>query len=182
MAIGNINPAEKVGVTAPEAEASATNAVSANNVNNAASAEKTSPADSMVLTHENDKMFAQMADLTTKTLDLTGEKNQALIDKKVEGRVVDLSDYVSSMRTAKLNLMPSGNMILSMYNGEQMFNHQMTPKERSFMADVLDNPNLEDSQKLGKVTSMVSSIAMNTQLSYSFDKSISQGESVAMHR
>lgn len=180
MAIGNTNPTDKVGVTAPESEASAANTASASVNNSVAALAKA--VDPVVLTHENDKMFSQVAELAAPDINVLGEKDQAKLDKTIEGRVVDLSSFAPAMRTAKLNLMPSGNLILSMYNGEQMFNHLMTPKERSFINDVLNNPDLEDGQKLGKLGTMVSSIAMSTQIGYNFDKSMSQGDSVAMRR
>ena len=132
--------------------------------------------------HANDAMFAQVAGLFVGTRSLNNDKNQALIDKAIDGRVIELSSYVYAMRTAKLNLMESGKLVLSMYNGEKMFNHLMTPKERSVMSDVLSNPNLDDSQKINKISSLVSSIAISTQMSYNFDKQMSQEQSISMHR
>lgn len=132
--------------------------------------------------HVNDAMFAQIAGMFVGTRSLNGDKNQTLIDKAINGRVIDLSSYVHAMRTAKLNLMESGKLVLSMYNGEKMFNHLMTPKERSVMSDVLSNPNLDESQKINKITSLVSNIAISTQMSYNFDKQMSQEQSISMHR
>ena len=130
--------------------------------------------------HANDAMFAQVAGLFVGTRSLNNDKNQALIDKAIDGRVIDLSSYVHAMRTAKLNLMESGKLVLSMYNS--ILQRLVTPKERSVMSDVLSNPNLDDSQKINKISSLVSSIAISTQMSYNFDKQMSQEQSISMHR
>ena len=111
-----------------------------------------------------------------------GDKDKTLVDKTIDGRVIDLSNSVLAMKSAKLNIMENGKLVLSMYNGDKLFHHAMTPKELSFMANVLNDKNMDDGMKLSKLNSMVNTIAVNTQLQYNFEKNASQSESYSMHR
>ena len=105
-----------------------------------------------------------------------------MVDKTIDGRVIDLSNSVLAMKSAKLNIMENGKLVLSMYNGDKLFHHAMTPKELSFMTNVLNDKNMDDGMKLSKLNSMVNTIAVNTQLQYNFEKNASQSESYSMHR
>ena len=93
-----------------------------------------------------------------------------------------VADLVRGMTTTKLNMMENGKLVLSMTQDGNLVHHAMTPKERNIMSEVLNNQNLTDDQKLDKLTSMVSNIALTTQLQMNFEKGMSQGESHSMHR
>ena len=58
----------------------------------------------------------------------------------------------------------------------------MTPKELSYITNILNDKNMDDGIKLSKLNSLVNSIALNTQLQYNFERNASQGESYSMHR
>ena len=119
------------------------------------------------ISRSNNEMFRQVADL---------------IDKGIKDRVIDLSSYVNSMTTTKLNMMENGKLVLSMTQDGDLVHHAMTPKERGKMSEVLNNQNLTDDQKLDKLTSLINNIAIITQLQMNFEKGMSQGESHSMHR
>ena len=154
------NDSEKHGVSASE--------VSNNNV-----------AD---IVRSNNAIFNQYANLVVSNSIINGDNDKALVDKTIHGRVIDLSNSVLAMKSAKLNIMENGKLVLSMNNGDKLFHHAMTPKELSYIANILNDKNMDDGIKLSKLNSLVNSITLNTQLQYNFERNASQGESYSMHR
>lgn len=134
------------------------------------------------ISRSNNAMFKQVAELALGNEKVNGDKDHKAIDKGVKDRVVDLSSYVPIMTTTKLNMMENGKLVLSMTKDGNLMHHAMTERERNLMSDVLNDKSLNDYQKLDKVTSLVNTIAMSTQLQMNFDKNMSQGESHSMHR
>lgn len=134
------------------------------------------------IVRSNNAIFNQYANLVVSNPIVNGDKDKTLVDKTIDGRVIDLSNSVLAMKSAKLNIMENGKLVLSMYNGDKLFHHAMTPKELSFMTNVLNDKNMDDGMKLSKLNSMVNTIAVNTQLQYNFEKNASQSESYSMHR
>ena len=145
------------------------------------SLEPSSPSTAEI-SRSNNEMFRQVADLALGHQKFNGDKDYNAIDKGIKDRVIDLSSYVKGMTTTKLNMMENGKLVLSMTQDGNLVHHAMTPKERNIMSEVLNNQNLTDDQKLDKLTSMVSNIALTTQLQMNFEKGMSQGESHSMHR
>lgn len=134
------------------------------------------------ISRTNNEMFRQVADLALGHQKFNGDKDYNTIDKGIKDRVIDLSSYVNSMTTTKLNMMENGKLVLSMTQDGDLVHHAMTPKERGKMSEVLNNQNLTDDQKLDKLTSLINNIAIITQLQMNFEKGMSQGESHSMHR
>lgn len=160
MITGNSNTAEKSANASPET----TDAIIAE------------------ISRSNNAMFKQVADLALGNAKVNGDKDYNAIDKGIKDRVIDFSSRVPIMTTTKLNMMENGKLTLSMTKDGKLMHHAMTPKERSYLSDILNDKNLDDSLKLDKVTTLVNSIAMNTQLQMNFANNMSQGESRSMHR
>lgn len=160
MITGNSNSPDKSGANVPEQNATTSVTEIAN---------------------KNKEMFTQYADLVTPAKNMV-DKDQTMIDKTVKDRVIDLSSVTNAMQTTKLNLMKNGKLVLSMTQDGNMFYHAITPKERNQMSDILNNQNMDDGLKLMKLNSLMSGIALTTQLQYNFEKNASQGESHSMHR
>lgn len=130
----------------------------------------------------NKQMFAQCANLVDSVPKVNGNIYQSEVNKSRKDRIIDLSQYVPTMRTTKLNLMENGKLVLSMTKDGELFHHALTPKERDYVSTLLNNNSINDNQKLNKLTSLVNGIAINTMLQNNFDKAMSQNESFTMHR
>lgn len=129
----------------------------------------------------NNAMFATLAKVAA--MGRTSLDNERIAQSSLDKRVIDLPK-VPLMVTAKMNLTQNGALLLSLNNGKQLFNHPMNIQERTAMSQILDDKNLNDDQKLGKITNLVSSIALSTQLQANFKEGMDLGMSQSnnMHR
>lgn len=133
------------------------------------------------IARSNNAMFTTLANVAA--MGTSPAECERIAQASLAKRVIDLPK-VPLMVTAKMNLTQNGALLLSLNNGKQLFNHPMNIQERTAMSQILNDKNLNDDQKLGKITNLVSSIALSTQLQANFKEGMDLGMSQSnnMHR
>lgn len=132
----------------------------------------------------NDSLFANIALLVNPTFNKDTGTKQAITDKAMHDRVIDMPQAIDLMKTVKLNLTSNGALLISLNDGKELYNHPVNVSERKQLNDIMNDPKLSDDMKLEKLKTMMTSIGMSIKLSNNFEQSLQQNQalSASIHR
>lgn len=155
-----------------------------NNQGNQLSATEVKSVEITPLARQNESLFTNIALLVDPTIIKDTGTKQAIVDKAMHNRVIDMPQAIDCMKTVKLNLTSNGALLISLNDGKELHNHPVNVDERKQLNDIMNDPKLSDDTKLIKIKAMMTGIGMNIQLSNNFEQSLQQSQllSASIHR
>ena len=115
------------------------------------------------------QMFMTLLMLTMQMEEKTKEEKMQAITDAVANRKVDLSSFTPSLKSSSVSVTESGKAILTIDDGKNVQNHELTDKERNSISQIL-SADTDDATKRQRIGTLVTTITYNMQAAQNYEQ------------
>ena len=115
------------------------------------------------------QMFIMLLMLGMQQENKDKESQMQAVTDAVLNKCIDLSGFVSNLKSADVTIKNDGNMVLNIDDGKQQYSHELTTAEKSRISQIL-NSDADDTTKRQQLVSIVSGITYSQQASQNYEQ------------
>ena len=127
-------------------------------------------------------MFTSLMALAVQIDGKDREEAMALATDAAVNRHIDLSSLTPGLKACSLTIREGQNPILSITDDRGSFNHVLTNAEMTRLSAALNDPNLSNEAKQGRIAGIINNISVANQMSQSFDRQVGNDQNQGLQR
>lgn len=127
-------------------------------------------------------MFTSLMALAVQIDCKDREAAMALASDAAVNRQIDLSSLTPGLKACSLTIRDGQNPILSITDDRGSFNHELTNAEMTRLSVALNDANLGNEAKQGRIAGIINNIVVANQMSQSFDRQMGNDQNQGLQR
>lgn len=127
-------------------------------------------------------MFTSLMALAVQIDGKDREEAMALATDAAVNRQIDLSSLTPGLKTCNLAIREGQNPILSITDDRGSFNHELTNAEMTRLSAALNDANLGNETKQGRIAGIINNIVVANQMSQNFDRQMGNDQNQGLQR
>lgn len=127
-------------------------------------------------------MFTSLMALAVQIDGKDREEAMALATDAAVNRQIDLSSLTPGLKACSLSIREGQNPILSITDDKGSFNHELTNAEMTRLSAALNDANLGNEAKQGRIAGIINNIVVANQMSQNFDRQMGNDQNQGLQR
>lgn len=127
-------------------------------------------------------MFTSLMALAVQIDGKDREEAMAIASDAAVNRQIDLGSLTPGLKASTLTIRDGQNPILSITDDRGSFNHELTNAEMTRLSAVLNDANLGNEAKQGRIAGIINNIVVASQMSQSFDRQMGNDQNQGLQR
>ena len=127
-------------------------------------------------------MFTSLMALAVQIDGKDREEAMALATDAAVNRQIDLSSLTTGLKACNLAIREGQNPILSITDDRGSFNHELTNAEMTRLSAALNDANLGNEAKQGRIAGIINNIVVANQMSLNFDRQMGNDQNQGLQR
>lgn len=127
-------------------------------------------------------MFTSLMALAVQIDGKDGEEAMVLATDAAVNRQIDLSSLTPGLKACNLAIREGQNPILSITDDRGSFNHELTNAEMTRLSAALNDANLGNEAKQGRIAGIINNIVVANQMSQNFDRQMGNDQNQGLQR
>ena len=127
-------------------------------------------------------MFTSLMVLAVQIDGRNRDEAMALATDAAVNRQIDLSPLTPGLKACSLTIREGQNPLLSITDDRGKFNHELTNAEMARLSAVLNDANIGNEAKQGRIAGIINNIVVANQMSQNFDRQVGNDQSQGMQR
>lgn len=127
-------------------------------------------------------MFTSLMALAVQIDGKDREEAMALATDAAVNRQIDLSSLTPGLKACNLAIREGQNPILSITDDRGSFNHELTNAEMTRLSAALNDANLGNEAKQGRIAGIINNIVVANQMSLNFDRQMGNDQNQGLQR
>ena len=127
-------------------------------------------------------MFTSLMALAVQIDGKDREEAMALATDAAVNRQIDLSSLTPGLKACNLAIREGQNPILSITDDRGSFNHELTNAEMTRLSAALNDANLGNEAKQGRIAGIINNIVVANQMSQNFDRQMGNDQNQGLQR
>lgn len=127
-------------------------------------------------------MFTSLMALAVQIDGKDREEAMTLATDAAVNRQIDLSSLTSGLKACNLAIREGQNPILSITDDRGSFNHELTNAEMTRLSAALNDANLGNEAKQGRIACIINNIVVANQMSQNFDRQMGNDQNQGLQR
>lgn len=127
-------------------------------------------------------MFTSLMALAVQIDGKDREEAMALATDVAVNRQIDLSSLTPGLKACNLTIREGQNPVLSVTDDRGSFNHELTNAEMTRLSAALNDTNLGNEAKQGRITGIINNIVVANQMLQSFDRQMGNDQNQGLQR
>lgn len=127
-------------------------------------------------------MFTSLMALAVQIDGKDREEAMALATDAAVNRQIDLSSLTTGLKACNLAIREGQNPILSITDDRGSFNHELTNAEMTRLSAALNDANLGNEAKQGRIAGIINNIVVANQMSQNFDRQMGNDQNQGLQR
>ena len=127
-------------------------------------------------------MFTSLMALAVQIDGKDREEAMALATDAAVNRQIDLSSLTPGLKACNLAIREGQNPVLSITDDRGSFNHELTNAEMTRLSAALNDANLGNEAKQGRIAGIINNIVVANQMSQNFDRQMGNDQNQGLQR
>lgn len=127
-------------------------------------------------------MFTSLMALAVQIDGKDREEAMALATDAAVNRKIDLSSLTPGLKACNLAIREGQNPVLSITDDRGSFNHELTNAEMTRLSAALNDANLGNEAKQGRIAGIINNIVVANQMSQNFDRQMGNDQNQGLQR
>lgn len=127
-------------------------------------------------------MFTSLMALAVQIDGKDREEAMALATDAAVNRHIDLSSLTPGLKACSLTIREGQNPVLSVTDDRGSFDHELTNAEMTRLSVVLNDANLGNEAKQGRIAGIINNIAVANRMSQNFDRQVGNDQNQGLQR
>lgn len=127
-------------------------------------------------------MFTSLMALAVQIDGKDREEAMALATDAAVNRQIDLSSLTPGLKACTLNIREGQNPVLSITDDKSTFNHELTNAEMTRLSAALNDANLGNEAKQGRIAGIINNIVVANQMSQNFNRQMGNDQNQGLQR
>lgn len=127
-------------------------------------------------------MFTSLMALAVQIDGKERDEAMALATDAAVNRQIDLGSLTPGLKACSMTIREGQNPLLSITDDRGKFNHELTNAEMARLSAVLNDANIGNEAKQGRIAGIINNIVVANQMSQNFDRQVGNDQSQGMQR